>query len=86
MVPKTFIVVHVGVYEVTRGIEMFCASAVVKLVRVFSVVGGGIQSNPRRDSGGHVRHVCRLGKPLTPRERRTQWDTRLGTDMRGRVG
>ena len=39
MVPKTAIMVRICVRKVTRGIEMFCASAGVKLVRVFPVAG-----------------------------------------------
>ena len=41
MVTKTSMMVRVVVHEVTRCIEVFCASAGVKLVRVFPVVGGG---------------------------------------------
>ena len=50
MVPDAAVMVRVRVYEGSRSIEMVCASAGVKILRVFPVVGGG--TNHRTTEGG----------------------------------
>ena len=59
MVPDASIMVRVGIQEVTRGIEMFRASAGVKLVRLFPVFGGG---SKHRETDG-VEHTSREKLP-----------------------
>ena len=52
-------VVRVVVHKVTKDIEMFCAGAGVKLVRVFSVVCGGSNHNATDGVGRQARKGVR---------------------------
>ena len=54
--------VRVGFREVTRGIEILCASAGVKLVRVFPVVGWG--SNHSAAEGGGRQSINGVRGPV----------------------
>ena len=70
MVPEAAVMVRVRVDEVSRSIEMVCASAGVKLVRVFPVVGVGTNHTTTegggRQAGDGVRG--RVGNPVDVRD------------------
>ena len=65
MVPDAAVMVRVRVDEGSRSIEMVCASAGVKLVRVFPVVGVGTNHRTTESVGRQAREGVRgrVGNP-----------------------